>query len=260
MSWSLARKVSAALVAILVCTMALTAYFGYAKFAEQMSAQVQSRFSFVVFTIKRKVEDGLSLGFALRQLRQTQDTIELEKARDDRVLGIEIYDASGEVLFNTDRGGVGSAVPEAWIEVLKGAPGKAFSLTDEEAGVVGMPLVNTLGKVEGAVVLRYPAAYLEQGLGEMLGRLAFELVLVVSGFAMVAAVAAYVLLGAVTRRLGAMEATLAKVMAEGGEAVPDPGGGDDFEVRFAEFVARSREAVEHIRDSTDEVERMDRLA
>jgi hypothetical protein len=260
MSWSLARKVSAALVALLLCTGLLTAVFGYFKFEDVLSSLVRSRYSFVVFTIKKNVEDRLNLGFALRQLRQVQETIELEKVRDDQVLGIEIYDARGEVLFNTDRGGIGTTVPAKWLDPLTVTSTQPFSLMDEDVQLVGLPLVNSLGKVEGAVILRFPAAFLERELGQLLSQLAEELLAAMAAFAVIAAIASYVLLGAVGRRLGAMEATLAKVMADGGYAEPDPRDEDGFETRFAEFVSKTREAVDHMSDSTQEVERLDRLA
>lgn len=261
MSWSLARKVSAALVAILLFSMLTTALFGYYKYEDVMSSLVRSRYSFVIFTIKTKVEDSLNLGFALRQLRQVQETIELEKVRDEQVMGIEVYDSRGEVLFNTDRGGIGTTVPEKWLEGLSGPPNHPFSLLDDDAKIVGLPLVNNLGKVEGAVVLRYPTAYLERELGQLLGRLAIELIAVMAAFVVIATIAATLLLGTVRRKLGAMQASLDRALAEdAASAAVAVGTSDDFESRFADFAAKTREAADHIRESTAEVERLDRLA
>lgn len=260
MFWTLSRKVSAALAGILLSTMVLTALFGYHKFEDLLSAQVGSRYSFVVFTIKKSVEDRLSLGLALRQLRQMQDIIEREKVGDANILGIEIYDAHGEILFNTDRGGIGGSVPTEWLSVLGGAATQPFSLVDDDNLVVGLPLVNTLGKVEGAVALRYPAAYLETELGDLLLTLAVKWLVVLAVFTVIAVVGALILFRSVGAKLGAMESALGKVLAEGGEVVPDSASGDPFETRFADFTAKSREAIDHIRGATDEVERLDRLA
>ncbi len=260
MFWTLPRKVSAALAAILLSTMVLTALFGYHKFHDVMTAQVGSRYSFVVFTIKKNVEDRLSLGLALRQLRQMQDIVEREKVGDANILGIEIYDARGEILFNTDRGAIGASVPSEWLEPLAGAANHPFSLTDDDNLVVGLPLVNTLGKVEGAVVLRYPAAYLENELGDLLGVLAVQWLAVLALFAVAGVLGALVLFRPVAARLRAMEDGLGEVLAEGGAIVADPSAADPFEVRFAEFAAKSREAMDHIKGATAEVERLDRLA
>lgn len=259
MAWSLARKVSTALLGILLSTMLLTGLFGYYKFEDVLSSLVNSRYSFVVFTIKQKIEDRLALGLTLRNLRQTQELVELEKARDEQILGIQIYDANREVLFDTDRGSIGSRVPPAWVEPLQGQTGQPFALHDEDTALVGLPLVNTLGKAEGAVVLRYPAAYLERELGRLLGRLAAEFALVLAGFSLIAIVAASTLLSEVRERLAAMEGTLKKVMAQGGDAVAGPGA-EEFESRFAQCCGKAREAAEQIGDASVEVERLDRLA
>lgn len=260
MFWTLSRKVSAALAAILLSTMVFTAVFAYHSFQDLLSAQVGSRYSFVVFTIKKNVEDRLSLGLALRQLRQMQDIIEREKVGDANILGIEIFDAHGEILFNTDRGGIGGSVPPDWLAALGGAATQPFSLVDEDNQVVGLPLVNTLGKVEGAVALRYPSAYLERELGDLLTSLAIKWLAVLAVFTVIAVVGALVMFRPVGRKLGAMEGALRKVLAEGGEVVPDLASGDPFEIRFAHFATKSHEAIDHIRGAADEVERLDRLA
>lgn len=259
MEWSLARKVSLALVAILLCTMVSAAVFGYLKFESVLSSMVQSRYSFVVFTIKKNVEDRLNLGLALRQLRQVQEAIEREKVGDSQILGIGVYDFRGELLFDTDRGAIGSAVPEAWVASLQGSSGHPFSHLDDDSLVVGLPLVNSLGKVEGGVVLRYPEAYLEAEMGGLLGHLVLEILALFAAASLAAVAGAYALFAGVKRRLGEMGVTLGKVMAEGGSAVAEQRG-DDFESRFAEFVTKTREAVDHVRDATQEVERLDRLA
>ena len=256
--WSLARKVSLALVSILAFTLLLAGFFAYYKFESVYSSLVQSRYSFVVFSIKKRVEDNLNLGLALRQVRQVQDILEREKMRDPQVLGIAVYDSRGEDLFDTDRGAIGGMVSPALVESLRGSPTQAFGATDDDALVVGLPLVNNLGKVEGGVVLRYPSAYVERGTSGLLLQLSKGVALQLAVFSVVAVAGLYLLFGQVGRKLGSMQKTLDTVIAVGGLAVPESNG-DPLEERFAEFVAKSREAVEHIREATAEVGRLDRL-
>jgi hypothetical protein len=246
-----------ALIAVLAMAMTATAMFGYSKFADEVSDLVQSRYSFVAFTIKKKVEDSLNLGLALRQLRQIQATIELEKARDEQIQGIQIFDAKGEVLFNTDRGQVGAAVPESWLAPLNSG-NQPFSLMDEDSNVVALPLVNNLGKVEGAVALLFPTGYVERELGESLLTLLMKTVACFAVFALAALIAAHAALGGVRKRLTSMETALSSAIAvDQGDAIVQT---EEFDGQFDEFVAKTTEAVGHIRDSVDEVERLDRLA
>ena len=256
--WSLARKVSAALVSILLFTLLLAGFFAYYKFESVYSSLVQSRYSFVVFTIKKRVEDSLNLGLALRQIRQVQDILEREKMRDAQVMALEVFDFRGEVLFDTDRGAIGSRVSANLVDSLKANTGQPFGAVDEDALIVGLPLINNLGKIEGGVVLRYPAVYIEHGLGGLLFHLAKSVALQLTVFAVMGVAGIYLLFGRVGRKLTAMQTTLDAVISVGGHAEPGPGA-DEFEIQFAEFVAKTREAVDNIRDATDEVGRLDRL-
>lgn len=261
MAWSLARKVSVALVGILLSTMLTTGLFAYSKFEDVLSSQISSRYGFVIFTIKQKIEERLALGLPLRQLRQVQELMEVEKARDDQILGIRIYAPHREVLFDTERGAIGSLVPAAWTETLSAnGSGQTFGLRDEDSVLVGLPLINTLGQVEGAVVLRYPAGYLEHALGALLHRLAVEVLAVLAVFALIAVAAASWLLGGVRRRLSAMEGALATTLAEGGGAAAPATDAADLESRFAEFCGKAREAMDQMAEASAEVERLDRLA
>ncbi len=256
--WSLARKVSLALVAILMCTMVVAAFFAYYKFESVYSSLVQSRYSFVVFTIKKRVEDSLNLGFALRQLRQVQEILEREKLRDPQVVAVEVYGANGEILFDTDRGAIGTRVSDDLVAAIRGGANQAFGALDEDMLIVGLPLVNTLGKIEGGVVLRYPSSYIQRGLGGLLSQLSKTVLEELAVFSVLAVLGLYALFGSVGRKLGSMERTLDAVMSVGGHAVAEVGA-DNFEEHYAEFIAKSREAMDHIRDATDEVGRLDRL-
>lgn len=256
--WSLARKVSLALVSILLFTLLVTGLFAYYKFESVYSAQVQSRYSFVVFTIKKRVEDSLNLGFALRQLRQVQDMIEREKMRDPQILAVEVYDFKGEVLFDTDRGAIGSTVLSELSEAIRSGMPQSFSVTDEDNLIVGLPLVNNLGKVEGGVVLRYPAAYVENGISGLVSNLLKSIALTLVAGALAAMAGLYILFAKVDRKLDSMERAMAEVLSVGGQAVPE-NSSDSFEERFADFVAKTRETIDHVKDATDEVGRLDRL-
>jgi hypothetical protein len=256
--WSLARKVSLALVSILLATLLVTALFANYKFQSVYSAQVQSRYAFVVFTIKKRVEDSLNLGFALRQLRQVQEIIEREKSRDPLILAVEVYDYRGEVLFDTDRGAIGTKVSEPLAEAIRSGMPQSFGVEDEDNLIVGLPLVNNLGKVEGGVVLRYPTSYVEKGVSGLMLQLLKSIGMALAVASVVAVAGLYALFGGVGRKLGSMERAMAEVLSVGGQAVPEAGG-DSFEERFAEFVAKTRETIDHVKDATDEVGRLDRL-
>ncbi len=259
MAWSLARKVAITLLVILLGTMVVTAFFTTSKLSSVLSSLVQSRYGVQVYAIKRNVEDRLALGFPLRQLRPVQDAIEREKADDSHIQDIEIFDAKGEILFDTDRGAIGSVVPEGWRAVSDSNGGQPFAVEDDESRLVGLPLVNSLGQVEGGVVLRYPGAYLGGEMEPVMHRLLREAAVLLALFSLVAVIGAYALFRPVGRRLAAMETRLAQVIAAGGDAPLATENGDSFEAGFVAFAGKTREVMDHVREASQDVERLDRL-
>lgn len=256
---SLSRKVASTLGMVLALAMLGTAALGYFKFISVQSGLVDSRYSFVLFGIKRTIENNLNLGFALRQVRQVQEAVELEKARATRIIGIEVFDQKGEVLFASDRGTLGTEVPRSWLFSLANAgAGATFSISDDDAAGVGLPLINALGTVEGAVVLLYPKGMVEAQLGARLGPLTRDFLLSLALALAVATIGAFLILGAVTRRLKGLEDTLIATMQGKNPALPP--GAEDFEEGFLRFAQRTREAAQQVGESILDVERLDRLS
>jgi hypothetical protein len=236
-AWPLARTLSLILVLVLTLTMSVAGFLAYDRFAGVYASLVQSRYGFVAFFIKKKVEDSLGSGVDLRQLVQIQEVIEGEKRRDPGILSIELTDAAGATAFTTGR--------------------VSRPVDDKDALVAAVPLVGAHGKAAGAIALRYARA--EAHMGGSAANLSLRAAVDWAVFALLALLAPFLLFRRVDRKLDAMERTLEAVMTQGGQAVADAGG-DPVEVAFAEFVATSRQAVDEIIDATNEVARLDRLA
>ncbi len=259
MAWPLARKVSAALLGILAGTVATTGFFTYSKLQSVLSALAESRYGVVVYAVKHNAEDQLALGFPLRQLRPVQDVIDRMKVNDSRIRGIEVFDASGAILFDTDRGAIGASVPPAWVRAAAAAGNHPFAITDEEGRIVGLPLVDSLGTVDGGVVLRYPGVHLDDMLGASLGGLARQAGLVLAVFAALGVAGSYRLFGGVRQRLETMDSVLGTVLAEGADPLPEDEPAS-FETDFAGFAVKAHETIHDLEDAMQDVERLDRLA
>ena len=251
----LARKVAVTLLLILVCTVAITSFFTYSRLHSVLSSLVESRYGVQLYSVKNDVEARLGLGFPLRQLRVVQDSIDREKLNDPAILDIEVFDARGEILFDTDRGAIGTLVPAEWLKSAA-AGGALFSHPDDDARAVGLPLANSLGEVTGGVTLRYPAAYLDNELAPMIGDLARVGLLLLGAAALVAMLGSHVLFRPVARRLTAMEAVLEAPPEEHFAALDADA---SLEERFDAFAAKAREAMDHMREASEDVERLDRL-
>jgi len=251
----LARKVALTLLLILVCTVAITSFFTYSRLDSVLSSLVESRYGVQLYSVKHDVEARLGLGFPLRQLRSVQDAIDREKLSDSAILDIAVFDARGEILFDTDRGVIGTLVPAEWAKSAA-LGGALFSHDDDDARAVGLPLVNSLGEVTGGVTLRYPATYLDNELSPLIEALARQGLLLLGAAALVAVLGSYALFRPISHRLAAMEAMLEAPPEERFAALAADA---SLEERFEAFAAKTREAIDHMREASEDVGRLDRL-
>ena len=251
----LARKVAATLLLILAFTVAVTSFFTYSRLESVLSSLVESRYGVQLYSVKQDVEARLGLGFPLRQLRPVQDALDREKLNDPAIVDLAVFDRHGEILFDTDRGAIGTVVPGEWL-TSAASGGALFSHPDDDARAVGLPLANSLGEVAGGVVLRYPAAYLDTQLAPVIGSLAREGVLLLGAAALAALLGSYALFRPVGRSLAAMEAVLDAPPEETFAALD---GDASLEDRFSAFAAKTGEAMDHMREASEDVERLDRL-
>ena len=209
----------------LVLAAALFACIAYDATARALVWQVEQRAAVVLSDIARNVEARLNLGLRLAELSEVQDLLERERAKDEHVLSLEIFDGSGRIVFSTDRGLIGDPVPAAWLR-YSAASRTLWTATDFEAQVIGAPIRNSFEMLVGAAVLRYSSGAFSENDAALLRRVAVATVL-----ATVAALALLVLLsrqmlGHERRRLRASVALLART-TPGREFVPGPAEPDD---------------------------------
>ena len=261
MNWSIANKVATSLLAILICMMAATSFFAYLKLEDILSSMVRSRYGVVVDAIRRNVEDRLALGIPFYQQRDVQGILELYKAEDPQILEIEAFNVQGDVLFDSDRGVVGSRAPAHWVRMLTDNQ-RFFSDQDEDGKVVGVTVMGAFGQVAGAVVLRYPSAYLEQRLGTVINQLSREVGLMVVLGGVIALIGAHFLLRPMSRKLTDMTNEVAVMAGDAERAAPPyPNLLDtSFEGSFDGFSWRVHEVKTHLTEAMADVERLDRLA
>lgn len=261
MTWSLANKVATSLLAILICMMAATSFFAYLKLEDILSSMVRSRYGVVVDAIRRNVEDRLALGIPMYQQRDVQGLLELYKTEDPQILEIQTFNIQGDVLFDSDRGAIGSRVPEPWVRMVSDTS-RLFSDQDADGKMVGVPIMGAFGQVVGAVILRYPTGYLEQRLGPVIHQLSTEVAMMIVLGGVVALFGAHILLRPMSRKLTDMTQEVTAMAGETQQGAPpfpnllDTG----FEGSFDGFKWRAHEVKTHLAEAMTDVERLDRLA
>lgn len=255
---ALTVRVAAALVAVLAGVFALTALLGYFQFRETFSDLLQARFNFVVFNIKNVIESNLRLGLPLDALSDIQDVLARERAQDEQILSIDVFDETGNLLFTTDRGGIGDKVPPAWLRSTTRGLDEVWTIADEDAFIIGIPLINAFDKLVGGIALRYSSEDFETRARAVGGAFARIAGLALLAAAFLAALLTYL----VFRRFEASAARLAgelQAVAAGAPAAPAASAGHSpFERDVRVLVERASEALRRIDAAEQRVEQIDK--
>jgi hypothetical protein len=160
-----AARVGALVALFLSIALAIAGAVQYSRFEDGFVSLLRSRFGAVVFDLRESVEAGLDLGLGLDALRNVQDLLDREKSRDSNILSIEAFDQTGSVVFSTDRTFIGDLIANRWMSAWKGAGTELWFVQEEDALVVGGPLVNSFDAVVGGIALRYSRVFLDKVLG-----------------------------------------------------------------------------------------------
>jgi len=164
MRFRVAARAGALVALFLSIALAVVAVVQFSRFEDIFVSLLKSRFGAVVSDLRQPIEAGLDLGLTLDALRNTQDLLDREKSRDSNILSIEIFERSGSVVFSTDRSFIGDLIGTRWLSEWRQADNGLWSLEEEDALVVGGPLVNSFDEVVGGIALRYSRNSMDQSI------------------------------------------------------------------------------------------------
>ena len=118
-----------------------------------MEAQLDG---YLLSSLRTTAENFLSTGLQLEQMEALQGVIEREQASFARVVAIDVYAASGSVLYSTDVDSRGRPVPDDWRRYLaQEQPWHAESLMLRQ---IGQRFDNDLGQAAGGIVITLSTA------------------------------------------------------------------------------------------------------
>ena len=198
------------LVAILVCLFAvgmagLLNFFKYRSNAERI---IKERLVVTGNAIENSIQSSLALGLQFADIGTLPGTMERERATDEMILSIDVFDIDGKLLYSTDRLRATRNVPATWLAAARQANGTDWFVKDGTESAASNVIKNNFGVVVGHVALRYS----EEQLKATTNTVARELALSTLGVFVVAATLASFALLAVMKRLSrdidAVEAAL----------------------------------------------------
>ena len=204
-------------VAVLVCFFAvgMAGLLNYFKYRSTSDRIVKERLMVIADSVNSSIHSSLTLGLQLSDLTMLPSTMERERAADDLILGIEVFDTEGKPLYSTDRMRAGRSAPRAWLDAAQGSleSDGDWSVTSASDSAVGITIKNNFGLKIGYLAVRFSADRINQANAEVAKALALSALGVFVAAGLLASLALVAVMKMLARDIAAVEATL---------AAPDP--------------------------------------
>lgn len=155
----LALRTGAVIAATVATAVLLSVALSGLKFEQKLREVAGSRLAVVADEMRRRVEYGLTLGLDLSELVDLQAQAE-RAASGEEILGVEVVDDRGIVLFAADRNAVGQRTPVRWNDDAAAA-GTLRRQIDGDVLILGSDVRNSFGQTVGQVILRSSLAGLK---------------------------------------------------------------------------------------------------
>jgi hypothetical protein len=156
----LATTIAVALTAALLLLSAVS----LGHYRHLLAAQIEARFRLVTEDVRHRIETALTLGISMPTMDSIASALEAAKVRDPAILSIEVFDAEGTTLFSTDASFIGDLIAERWASSWRSDAGDGWASPDDDAGVVGASVRDSLGRTVGGIALRHDPTLLSAGM------------------------------------------------------------------------------------------------
>ena len=199
-------------VAVLVCFFAvgMAGLLNYFKYRATSDRIVKERLMVIADSVNSSIHSSLTLGLQFSDLAMLPSTMERERAADDLILGIEVFDTDGKPLYSTDRLRAGRTASKAWLEAAQGAPDNDgdWYVTHGSESAVGITIKNNFGLKIGYLAVRFSDERISQANAQVAKELALSALSVFALAALVASLALLAVMRKLTSDIAAVEATL----------------------------------------------------
>jgi len=199
-------------VAVLVCFFAvgMAGLLNYFKYRSTSDRIVKERLMVIADSVNSSIHSSLTLGLQFSDLAMLPSTMERERAADDLILGIEVFDTEGKPLYSTDRLRAGRNASKAWLDAaLSSTDGDGDWYVDNASeSAVGITIKNNFGLKIGYLAVRFSADRISQANAAVARELAVSALGVFAVSAALAALALLAVMNKLKRDIAAVEATL----------------------------------------------------
>ncbi len=199
-------------VAVLVCFFAvgMAGLLNYFKYRSTSDRIVKERLMVIADSVNSSIHSSLTLGLQFSDLAMLPSTMERERAADDLILGIEVFDTDGKPLYSTDRLRAGRNAPKAWFDAAQTSTEADGDWFVDNAGesAVGITIKNNFGLKIGYLAVRFSADRISQANATVAKELALSALGVFAVSALLASLALVAVMKQLQRDIAAVEASL----------------------------------------------------
>jgi hypothetical protein len=144
-------------VAIVVCAFAvgMAGLLNFFKYRSTASRLVTERLVVTGKSVENAIQSSLALGLQFSDIGTLPGTLDREQATDSLILGIDIFDTEGKLLYSTDRLRASRPVPAAWLAAAKKAGDNNWLVTEDNEAAAGTAVNNNFGLVIGHLAIRF---------------------------------------------------------------------------------------------------------
>ena len=198
------------LVAVLVCLFAvgMSGLLNFFKYRSTVETIVKDRLVAIGNAVEGSIQSSLALGLQFADLAQLPTTMARERAGDDLILSIDVFDTVGSPLYSTDRLRGANKMPPEWLTEASRPGIDTWCVESSNESVAGITIQNNFGLTIGHLAMRYSNAPIRQAEQAVGRELAFIALGVFAVSATLAALALLAVKGRLTRDLVAVELLL----------------------------------------------------
>ena len=210
-------------VALVVCAFAvgMSGLLNYFKYRSTTNRLVAERLVVTGKAVENSIQSALELGLQFSEMVTLPGTLERERATDDLIDGIDVFDLDGRMLYSTDRLRANKPIPEAWLVAARRSGDGYWWVEADRDSAAGIPLKNNFDLTIGYLALRYSQDRVQSGLQEVGQQLALVTGII---FAVAAGLSALALI-AVIRGLGNDVIAVEQALRAGEASAAFVGGG-----------------------------------
>lgn len=247
--FGLVQKLGTTICLILVFAVALSSLLNYFNFEKNYSDIVRSRYAVLVKDLAHTVEYGLGLGLGLSTMDGVPELLAEVKAGDPQIRFVQVFDAQGQVLFDTGAA-VGETVPAAWqAAAFRGEATAEWGLEDGGALLVGVPLRNSFNQLEGSLVLGFDKSEVALPVHQVLLSLLQQSAITIALFALLSVLLVMMMVRGLVRALKNMQSSLDAVLHGRPASFTAAQAERPIEHEFVEFQSALQESLRELGDA-----------